>query len=120
MCEVLMKVKSLLIMALYLCSINTSALANEEKEKMYLIQMINQLDALKPLVIAASNEQQENSRQKFNYTAFVNSSGKSQNGLLEDINELKKGIQARLNKTETEPHRFEAIKGDYISNHHSD
>jgi RAQPRD family integrative conjugative element protein len=114
-----MKVKSIsiLIIVTYLLCM-TNAVANEENEKIYLIQMLNQLNALKPLIISASNEQQKNSRFQFRYTAFVNSNGKLQNGLLEDINELKKGIQARLNQKEVESQRFEPIKGDYISHDH--
>lgn len=112
-----MKIKSILIIVLCLCCMSKAALASEEKERIYLIQMINQLDALKPLVFSASKEQKNNSRIKFHYTSFVDSNGKLQNGLLEDINDIKNGIQARVNQPEIEPHRFEAIKGDYISDH---
>jgi RAQPRD family integrative conjugative element protein len=112
-----MKVKSIFFIGLCLCCIAISAFANEENEKMYLIQMLNQLDALKPLVIAASEEQVKNTRVKFHYTSFMNSSGKPQNGLLDDINEIEKGIHARINQTDVAPHKFDAINGDYINDH---
>ncbi len=97
---------------------STQAMASEdsaEKEKMYLVQMINQLDALRPLIIAAQNEQPKNNRIQFHYTDYRDSSGKLHNGLLEDVTAIKQGLEEKLNQTSTEPHQFRAIKGDYIN-----
>ena len=60
--------------------------------------MINQLDALKPLIIAANKEQEPNARIKFHYTFYRDFNGITHNGLLEDIHEIKKGIQEKLNQ----------------------
>jgi len=110
-----MKTKMMLVIAMLMAVISTQVLANEEQERIYLIQMINQLDALKPLLLAAANEEPKNIRSQFHYIAFRDADGKLHNGLLEDINEIKLGIKARLGQTIIGPHNFQAIKGDYIN-----
>lgn len=87
--------------------------ANEKNERAYLIQMFNQLESLKPLVVAASKEQPNNLRIMFHYTAYKDTANVLHNGLLEDINEIEKGIKDKLNQISIEPHRFTIIKGDY-------
>ena len=86
--------------------------ASETLEKSYLIQMINQLEAMKPLVLAAKHEQLTNLRLQFHYTSYYDSHGKH-NGLFEDINAIEQGIKDKLSQTSIEPHRFAPIKGDY-------
>ena len=110
-----MRTKMMLVIATLIAVISTQVLANEEQEKIYLIQMINQLDALKPLLLAAANEEPKNTRTQFHYIAYRDADGKLHNGLLEDINEIKLGIKARLGQATIEPHNFQAIKGDYIN-----
>jgi RAQPRD family integrative conjugative element protein len=112
-----MKIKIIIAIAVALLLTVNSVFSSEEKENMYLIQILNQLDTLKPLVIAASKEQPENLREKFHYIAFKDQNGKSHNGLIEDINELIKGIQEKVRREGEEPHVFQAIKGDYINRH---
>jgi hypothetical protein len=65
-------------------------------------------------VVSASKEQERNARIKFHYTAYLDSNGKSHNGLLEDINELREGIKEKLTQPISEPRNFQSIKGDYL------
>jgi RAQPRD family integrative conjugative element protein len=109
-----MKLSIMLAVAFSMGLISTNVMASESHEKMYLIQMMNQLDALKPLVVSASKEQDRNARIKFHYTTYRDSNGKIHNGLLEDINELRKGIQEKLTQPISEPRYFQSIKGDYL------
>lgn len=102
------------ILSIVIC-ISHPAFAEENQEKIYLIQMIHQLEALKKLTMAAEKEQVINSRIQFHYRAYVDSSNKLHNGLFEDIHEIEKGIKEKLQQTTTEPHRFQAIKGDYVN-----
>lgn len=108
-----MKIKLSLIMIL-VCVLSMRVMASEASEKMYLLQMINQLEAVKPLIIAAQNAQIKDARILFHYTSYHDAEGIKHNGLLEDINEIKKGIQEKLNQTAPEPRHFQAIKGDYL------
>jgi RAQPRD family integrative conjugative element protein len=110
-----MKIQSSIIIAILIGCVSLQAMANDTRERMYLIQMKNQLDALKPLIISASHEQDTNLREKFHYTSYTDSTGIFHNGLLEDINAIQKGIQGKLNKNVNEPHHFQSIKGDYFN-----
>ena len=96
-----------------------SIFAGKDKEREYLIQVLNQLEAVKPTIILAAKEQPKNNRFHFHYFAYQNSDGIKQNGLLEDINEIEQGIKARLNTLPTEPHMFKQLSGDYIDGRNS-
>jgi RAQPRD family integrative conjugative element protein len=109
-----MEIKITLLIAIVIGLFSLPAIANEAGEKIYLTQIMNQLDAIKPLIIAANNEQEKGTRIKFRYTSYRDSNGMSHNGLLEDINIIQKGIQEKLNQTLSEPRHFQAIKGDYL------
>ncbi len=106
--------KPILIATLCISLFSIEALASEAQEKIYLVQIINQLDAIKPLIIAASKAQEKGMRITFRYTAYRDARGVLHNGLLEDINAMQKGIEAKLNHTAQEPRHFEAIRGDYL------
>jgi RAQPRD family integrative conjugative element protein len=107
----MMKIVLIILMSLF----SVSAIASDTQQKVYLVQIINQLDSIKPLIIAAAKEQDKSSRVQFHYVAYLDYTGKVHNGLLEDINEIKSGIQDKLNQTGSEPHHFQAIKGDYLN-----
>ena len=109
-----MKIKITMLVAIVAGMCSLQAVASDTKEKIYLTQMINQLNALKPLVIAANKEQENDLRVRFHYISYRDSNGSLHNGLLEDITEIQNGIQAKLNRTINEPHHFQTIKGDYL------
>ncbi len=101
-------------MALFIGLLSFNAIASESHERMYLKQMINQLEALKPLVVSASRDQPAYARVKFHYTAYRDTNGIIHNGLLEDITEIQNGIKEKLNQKIDEPRHFQSIKGDYL------
>lgn len=113
--------RSRLIIYLLILSViggaTSNVFATESKENMYLIQMLNQLNALKPLLYSAKKEQDSHARVKFHYTDYRDADGHVHNGLLEDIHAIQQGIQAKLNKPLSTPRYFESIKGDYIGLH---
>lgn len=94
--------------------ISTPVWASQEAERTYLIQILNQLDAMRPLVIAAAQEQPTTNRMQFHYTAFKGNNGKQHQGLLEDINAIEQGIRQKLSSA-IEPRMFQPIQGDYMS-----
>lgn len=111
-----MKKQIILFLTTTIILFSIQSYAGDKQERMYLIQLINQIEAMKPLVIAAENEQVKNLRIQFHYTSYQDNSGKLHSGLLDDINEIEKGIREKLSQTSTEPHRFSEIKGDYLDN----
>lgn len=93
---------------------STNCFANEQTEKMYLTQMLNQIDAMQSLIIAAEKAQPANTRIKFHYTRYKDSHGNIHNGLQEDVQAIKSGITQKLNDTSVEPRVVAPIKGDYL------
>jgi RAQPRD family integrative conjugative element protein len=86
-----------------------------DAEKAYLVQIINQLDAMQPLIIAAQNAQLSDKRVQFHYRHYQDSQGKTQNGLLEDVQAIKAGITQYLNQPAIEPRNVQPLQGDYLN-----
>ncbi len=93
---------------------STNCFASSATEKMYLTQILNQIDAMQPLIIAAEKAQSANTRIKFHYTRYRDSYRNWHNGLLEDVQAVKSGIIQKLNNISVEPRVITPIKGDYI------
>ncbi len=106
--------KSSILITILITFLYAPAFANEEKEQIYLFQLLNQLNAMKPLVIAASKEQPKTTRGVFNYTGYCDGHGKFHNGLINNINQMEEKIHTELDHLTIEPHRVLAIKGDYL------
>ena len=108
-------IKKLFILGICIPSIfSTACFANDATEKMYLTQILNQIDAMQPLIIAAEKSQPANTRIKFHYSQYKDNHGKLHNGLLEDIQAIKSGITQKLNNTSIVPRVVAPIKGDYL------
>ncbi len=86
-----------------------------DAESAYLVQVMNQLDAMQPLILAAQKAQLPNKRVKFHYTHYQDSQGKTQNGLLEDVKSIKAGIAQYLNEPAIEPRIVQPLQGDYLN-----
>ncbi len=55
-------------------------------------------------------------RVQFHYIAFQDADGRKHNGVLDDLDEIKKSIQKRLISISMQPHKFTKIQGDYVGN----
>ncbi len=108
-----MTLKNHLLIGTLVSLFSTHAMANNEQERIYLTQIVNQLEALRPLILAAYKEQDKTNRIKFNYFSYYDSNEKKHNGLLEDILAIENGIKEKINKPISEPRNFQKIKGDY-------
>lgn len=111
--RVVIKMKYFILVLMF--GFNQVVLAGDAEERMYLMQAMNQIQAVKPLLIAAAKEQPKTNRVKFHYTSFRGSDGKTHNGVMEDVAEIEKGIREKLHKISSEPHTFSPIKGDYMN-----
>jgi len=105
------RIISMMIFFAYFLPINS--FANTVDENVYLKQIVNQLDAVQPLILAAEKAQPKNKRIQFHYTKYKDAQGIVHNGLLEDIQVIKKGINQKLDQVSAEPRQVMAIKGDY-------
>jgi len=86
---------------------------NNASEKIYLTQILNQLNTMQPLILAAKQEQPPNTRVQFHYTRYKDAKGQWHNGVLEDVQAIKSGIAEKLNDTSIEPRVFAPVRGDY-------
>ncbi len=94
--------------------LSINGFADATQEKIYLVQILNQLNAMQPLVLAAQQAQPFNTRIQFHYTHYRDTDGHLCNGLLDDITAIKKGITEKLNQPAIEPRTVKPIKGDYL------
>lgn len=92
----------------------SSQIASAEQERVYLVQIVNQLNAMIPSIIAAEKLQPRNQRVMFHYSAWRDPAGRVHNGLLEDVQSIKKGIEEKLNTVSVEPRVVQPIRGDYL------
>lgn len=105
--------KMLVSLFLFLSLCVTSAYANDAQEKIYLTQILNELDAIQPLILAAQAQQSKNTRTQFHYIHYRDGQGQLHNGLLEDVQAIKSGITQALNQLPMEPRVVAPIQGDY-------
>jgi RAQPRD family integrative conjugative element protein len=120
MYEAFMKVKDIVLIGLILSGVCLKCFANEEQERIYLTQIVNQLNAIKPLITSAAREQHRYNRIQFHYTRYRDSNGKIHNGLLEDINAIENGIREKLDHSTRSQRQFQPLKGDYVINTRDD
>ncbi len=107
------RIKKVILFIALMSSICT-IFATTAQENSYLIQLFNQLTAMKALVLAAEKAQPRNQRVTFHYTAWNDNEGHRHNGLLEDINAIQSGIAEKLNGIASEPRTIQPLNGDYL------
>jgi RAQPRD family integrative conjugative element protein len=117
MCEADVAKIIFVLVCMMIAMASVPAQASVDKERIYLLQMINQLNALQPLLLAAAAEEDKFQRVRFHYTSFKDSNGRSHNGVLEDIIELKANLHGRLVILAKQPNHFKPIIGDYAERH---
>ncbi len=106
-----------IVIGLLLCSsfLCFAAEASAKVEKIYLTQLVNQLDAMKPLIIAASKQQPKTNRLFFHYIGYRDAKHTWHTGLLDEINQIQKVIQLKLDHAPAEPTMLSSIQADYIT-----
>lgn len=102
---------------LFFClfGIISSAIASPEQERVYLLQLIHQIDAMKPTLLAAQQEQSKTARVQFHYTAYRDITGQCHPGVWEDLQAIRAGIEEKLQKgSPAEVRTIEPVQGDYM------
>lgn len=90
------------------------AFADEAQMKETLIKIINQLQAIKPLINEAENEQPKNSIIQIHFEKFEGEDGKIHNGLRQDIEGIQKALILATKRQKIEPRKYKPIKHDFI------
>ncbi len=79
-----------------------------------LARIINQLNAIKPIIKEAERYQSQNAPIKLHLKAFKGADNKMHNGVSEDVELIKQGLIAYLNKPLIAPKKVSPIEGDFI------
>ena len=93
-------------------SINVSA--DQAQMNQTLVQVVQQLQQLKPLLAEAAQQEPESMKASVHLTAFVGPDGQVQNGVMEDLNALQSGIEQIINQQQIDPRMYTPISGDYL------
>ena len=101
-------------MTVLLMGIFQSAIASPEQERVYLLQLIHQIDAMKPTLLAAQQEQSKTARVQFHYRSYHDAQGQQHNGIWEDLQAIRAGIEEKIKNNVSEPRIPEVISGDYM------
>ena len=93
--------------------ITQPVMASPEQERVYLLQLLHQIDAMQFTVLAAEKEQSKTARIQFHYSAYRDAAGQRHNGVKEDLQLIRAGIAAQLEHSEIEPRGVPPLSGDY-------
>ena len=103
------------ILFFFIFGIIQSAIASPEQERVYLLQLIRQIDAMKPTLLAAQREQSKTARMQFHYTAYHDITGQYHPGVWDDLQTIRAGIEEKLEKSPAEVRTIEPVQGDYMN-----
>lgn len=105
--------KSLTATFLLLLGIAQMAIASPEQERVYLLQLVHQIDVMKPTLLAAEREQSKTLRIQFHYTAYRDAQGQWRPGVWEDLQKIRAGIEEKLENAPVDARTLEPVQGDY-------
>lgn len=88
--------------------------ADQAQMQAQLVQVIEQLQQIKPLIAAAYAEEPVNLRDQVHLKAFIGSDGQMHNGVSEDLDQLQAGIEQIINQPQIDPKTYAPISGDYV------
>lgn len=101
--------------ALLVCSIWLgSAYADQSQMNAQLVQVIAQLQQIKPLIASAIAAEPDNLKSTVHLSAYMGPNGQMQNGVMEDVNALQQGIEQIINLKQIDPKAYSPISGDYV------
>lgn len=106
--------KKYLFKLLIILMLPISIYAGDAQMKETLTQIIDGIEALKVLVNKAEAEQDKNPRVKVHFSRFKDETGKSHNGLRDDLNEIQKSLIDVVDNNPRTPRKIVALEHDFI------
>ena len=108
-----MKVKKLVVVC-FLFAIFGSAIAPASQMNEEIVKIIEQLNAIKPMIHRASQFQDKRERHQVHFYSWTDKDGNKHNGLYEDLNDIKKSLEQVIDAEKYDPEFVEPIKNDYV------
>lgn len=103
--------RSLLVLML---SLPFASHASEEALNQTLVRVINQINAVMPLLDEAQSEIEPNTRIQLHIESFEGSDGKTQAGLRDDLLAIRNALIDYINKPAIEPKTIKPLSLDFI------
>jgi RAQPRD family integrative conjugative element protein len=83
-----------------------------------LVKMVNQLEAMKPLITQAAQQQTDNPRYKIHFDSWVDAHGILHQGLRDDIEAIQSALIQAINREHQDPRAYQPISGDFVGDDH--
>ena len=107
--------KIIVILIFVMTSFCGSSFADSEQMNQTLAKIADQLEAIKPLIIQAQQEQSQNPITKVHFNSWVDANGYTHKGLLQDISSIQNGVINAINKTSVNPRKINQISDDFVT-----
>jgi len=91
-----------------------TAQADQAQMNEILVRLINQVDAMMPLVQQAQKQQPKNERFQFHFEAFEGSDGEMHNGLKEDLLSIREALIKQINTPSVDPYHIKPLNNDFV------
>lgn len=103
--------KPLLLMGL-LC-VSLVARADEIEMKEDLVQIVELMESIKPLLEKAERDQPKDARIKIQFESYTDSEGKTHSGLITDLEAIQQSLKEIVNQQGLEERDITPVKGDF-------
>jgi len=101
----------LMVLTTTYCS---TSFADSEQMKQTLAQIAEQLEAIRPLINQAQQEQSANPRVKIHFNRWIDANGVTHAGLSDDIKSIQQAVIAAINKTPVDPRTIKPLNSDFV------
>lgn len=102
------------ILSLLLCFLSAASFADDEKLNETLVRIINQINAIQPLLDEAKKEVNPTARIRLHIDAFEGSDGKKHPGLRNDLLSIRNSLIDYINHPVIAPRHIEPLAMDFI------
>ncbi|MGQ3887842.1 hypothetical protein ACQUW5_02275 [Legionella sp. CNM-1927-20] len=99
---------------LFTLSLSTCLYASETELNQILVRVINQINAIMPLLDEAKNEIEPNTRVRLHIDSFKSSDGSLHLGLRQDLLAIRSALIDYINKPAIEPKTIKPLALDFI------
>ena len=99
---------AVLMMTSVVCTANDAELNNT------LVRVINQINAILPLLDEAQSEIEPNARIRLHVDSFEGSDGKVHAGVRDDLQQVRNALIAYINKPAVEPKKVKPLAFDFV------
>lgn len=102
------------VIASLLGLVSTLSFASEPELNTTLVRVINQINAIFPLLDEAEDEIQENSRIRLHVGAFEGADGRSHAGVRDDLLSIRNALIDYINKPALAPKTVKPLAFDFV------